>query len=55
MFNDRNKAIELCINRFDAETKAAFLDLYSKVDAPAVAEAAPEVAVTPDPTEEIPF
>lgn len=55
MFNDRNKAIELCINRFDAETKAAFLDLYSKVDAPAVTEAAPEVAVTPDPTEEVPF
>jgi hypothetical protein len=26
------KAIELCVNRFDAETKMAFLDLYSKVD-----------------------
>jgi len=53
MFNDRMKAIELCINRFDAETKAAFMDLYSKVDAPAVPEqpAAPVV----DPTEEIPF
>jgi hypothetical protein len=27
------KAIELCVNRFDTETKLAFLDLYSKVDA----------------------
>ena len=55
MFNDRNKAIELCINRFDTETKAAFLDLYSKVDAPVVDEAKPEVAVTSAPTEEVPF
>jgi hypothetical protein len=33
IFKDRMKAIELCVNRFDAETKMAFLDLYSKVDA----------------------
>ena len=26
-------SIELCVNRFDTETKLAFLDLYSKVDA----------------------
>lgn len=32
IFNDRMKAIELCVNRFDTETKLAFLDLYSKVD-----------------------
>lgn len=32
IFKDRMKAIELCVNRFDAETKVAFLDLYSKVD-----------------------
>lgn len=30
---DRMKAIQLCLNRFDTETKNAFLDLYSKVDA----------------------
>jgi len=44
MFKNRQKAIQLCINRFDAETKAAFLDLYSKVDGSAAetpAEAAP--------------
>tara|TARA_B100000287_G_scaffold418902_1_gene456466 strand:- start:4129 stop:5316 length:1188 start_codon:yes stop_codon:yes gene_type:complete len=32
IFKDRMKAIELCVNRFDADTKEAFLDLYSKVD-----------------------
>jgi len=32
VFNDRQKAIELCINRFDADTKTAFTDLYSKID-----------------------
>ena len=32
IFNKRDKAIDLCISRFDEDTKAAFLDLYSKVD-----------------------
>lgn len=32
MLGNRMKAIRLCINRFDEETKTAFLDLYSKVD-----------------------
>lgn len=33
LFGDKMKAIELCVSRFDTETKTAFLDLYSKVDA----------------------
>ena len=33
MFKSRQKAVELCVNRFDGDTKSAFLDLYSKVDA----------------------
>lgn len=33
IFGDRKTAIEYCINRFDAETKVAFLDLYTKIDA----------------------
>lgn len=33
IFKDRMKAIDLCIARFDDDTKEAFLDLYSKVDA----------------------
>jgi len=32
IFKDKMKAVELCINRFDEDTKEAFLDLYSKVD-----------------------
>jgi len=33
IFGDKMKAITMCVNRFDTETKEAFLDLYSKVDA----------------------
>jgi hypothetical protein len=33
IFNmDRMKAIEMCVNRFDDETKTAMVDLYTKVD-----------------------
>ena len=32
IFNDKMKAIEICLNRFDDETKQAFIDLYDKVD-----------------------
>lgn len=32
IFGDRMTAIEMCTNRFDEETKVAFLDLYSKLD-----------------------
>jgi len=32
MFNDKLKSIEVCLARFDEDTKAAFLDLYTKVD-----------------------
>ena len=33
IWNDKQKAIQVCLNRFDDETKSAFLDLYDKVDA----------------------
>ena len=33
IFRDKSKAIQVCINRFDDETKQAFLELYDKVDA----------------------
>jgi len=32
MFNNKMKSIEMCVSRFDSETKATFLDLYTKVD-----------------------
>ena len=33
IFGDKMKSIELCVARFDDETKESFLDLYTKVDA----------------------
>ena len=33
IFGDKAKAIEVCVNRFDDETKQAFMELYDKVDA----------------------
>jgi len=33
IFNNKLKAVEVCINRFDDDTKKSFLDLYTKVDA----------------------
>jgi hypothetical protein len=33
IFNDKAKSIQVCVNRFDDETKQAFLELYDKVDA----------------------
>ena len=32
IFEDRLQAIDLCINRFDEETKESFKDLYTKID-----------------------
>ena len=33
IFDNKAKAIEVCVNRFDDETKQAFMELYDKVDA----------------------
>jgi MoxR-like ATPase len=33
IFKNKAKAIQVCINRFDDETKQSFLELYDKVDA----------------------
>ena len=33
IFADKAKAIQVCVNRFDDETKQAFMELYDKVDA----------------------
>ena len=44
IFNQNKvKAIELCLNRFDVDTKNSFLELYKKVDE--TAEPAPVGAV----------
>ena len=33
IFNSKEKALKVCINRFDDETKQSFLELYDKIDA----------------------
>jgi hypothetical protein len=45
IFGDRKKAIEMCIARFDEDTKTSFLDLYSKCDS--------EVVITEESTETV--
>ena len=58
IFGDKMKSIGMCLNRFDEDTKASFLDLYTKVDAGNTVDQilAPEVAVETKPSdEEIPF
>ena len=32
IFNNKEKAVNICLNRFDDETKQSFLELYDKVD-----------------------
>jgi len=57
IFGDKEKAIQVCLNRFDDETKSAFLDLYDKVDAEfdltATGEKFPRVAVDTNTTEDV--
>ena len=42
IFKDKMKSIEVCTNRFDADTKNSFVELYTKVDAGATAESIAE-------------
>jgi len=52
IFGDKMKAITLCLNRFDDDTKASFIDLYTKVDAGATADQI--LAPQPEPVVEEP-
>ena len=55
IFKNREKAVQLCCNRFDAATKAAFIDLYDKIANPTPeVQPTPEVVQTPE-SEEIAF
>ena len=49
IFGDRMKAIQMCINRFDDDTKVSFADLYSKIDAGVqIEESSEEVSSEPE-------
>ena len=53
IFNfNRRMAIELCLNRFDTDTKIQFVDLYSKIDAELDGIASPQPSVSSSTTEE---
>lgn len=54
IFKDRKKAIELCVSRFDEETKTSFIDLYTKVDEKVQPKEELEVP-SYKPDEEVPF
>jgi hypothetical protein len=54
IFGDKMKAITLCVNRFDEETKLGFLDLYAKVDAKVESVDPPEM-VKAHVSDDIPF
>ena len=32
IFKDKMKSIQMCVNRFDTDTKTSFIDLYTKID-----------------------
>ena len=55
IFGSKAKAVQLCCNRFDASTKAAFIDLMDKMAEPEVAAPDPEVFGTNVNSNEIPF
>ena len=38
IWQDRMKAIKVCVNRFDDETKQSFIELYDKIDAEVTTE-----------------
>ena len=50
---DKIKAINLCLNRFDDDTKASFVDLYTKIDAGINPDALPVVVPEETTSEEI--
>lgn len=54
IFGDKMKAITLCLNRFDDDTKASFLDLYTKVDAGASVEEILAPVVEPEVENSLP-
>ena len=54
IFKDREKSIDLCIARFDDETKESFKELYAKIDETIEGES-DETAVSDAPLDKTPF
>ena len=49
---DKMKAVEMCIARFDEDTKSAMVDLYTKVDADALVNEEEETSNRPEDLEQ---
>jgi MoxR-like ATPase len=54
IFKDRKKSIDLCVSRFDEDTRAAFVDLYTKIDA-AVSAPSNKTTIDDDYRDDAPF
>jgi hypothetical protein len=54
IFGDREKALTLCLNRFDKSVQAKFLDFYAKLS-PEVVEPVPVAPVTEQTADNVPF
>ena len=52
IFENKSKAIEVCVNRFDDDTKNSFMELYTKVDSGATADDIAEEARKADIAEQ---
>ena len=52
IFGDKMEAIELCVARFDDDTKESFLDLYTKIDAGVVTSPSEETSLSEENVEE---
>jgi len=53
IFDNKMKAVQMCTNRFDDDTKNSFVELYTKVDAGATAEQISEEARQADITSQM--
>lgn len=53
IFGNRMKAVDMCINRFDEDTKVSFSDLYQKVDADAGKDETEDLSIAEDEFDEL--
>lgn len=58
IFNNQRKAVEMCVNRFDGDTKVAFLDLFDKIAGGEdlnLVDSANTFVESPDSIDNVPF
>jgi len=55
IFGDKDKAMNMCLARFDDDTREAFMSLYGKVDAEFNGTSAEEASEVSSENEKCPF